>query len=193
MGGRVPRNGFFEASQQAAWLGRGPDMPCGPRLAYGPGPGGTFEACCPANYYNPVPLHLTSGVRTPFFFLPPKKEPPKFKTIKYDKIPSWCERISKSKEQLALERSGYERPPSRGSPSRPGSASALLEKLEKQGGKTLAHSQSLTALLKNAPPGAKIGVGCCGVFFLPEPGSGPTKYGTPVKRKPKPNLLPNTK
>ena len=46
-----------------------------------------------------------------------------------------------------------------------------------QGGKTLAHSQSLTALLKNAPPGAKIGVGCCGVFFLPEPGSGPTKYG----------------
>ena len=139
----------------------------------------------------PIPILASKPTQKQSTITPRKTS--KFKTIKYDKIPSWCERISKSKEQLALERSGYERPPSRGSPSRPGSASALLEKLEKQGGKTLAHSQSLTALLKNAPPGAKIGVGCCGVFFLPEPGSGPTKYGTPVKRKPKPNLLPNTK
>ena len=170
---KVPRNGFFESyPSSSAYLGRGPDFRTGPRLAYGPGPGGSFDytGCAEMVPYHLPPLHVYKE-RTTYFHLPPRVAPDKWKAV-HRTTPAWAERLTmRPGQQLAMR--------NRGSPNtwgnkelvRPNSAGALLEQMERVAGPKLATSQSALALLRSAPPDARIGVGCCGVYFIPQQGS----------------------
>ena len=162
----LPRYGFHQSSGPAVHLGRGPEYPTGPRLAYGPGPGGSFETFYDLKHEIQLPpLHIYKE-RTPFFFLPPRTETPQFKIQPRQKPPAWAERLSKRPGELEVMRTMEGAPRSRANLQRPGSAAALLEQMEKHGGSQLASSKSALALLKSAPSDAKVTMGCGGLYII---------------------------
>ena len=170
---KVPRNGFFESyPSSSAYLGRGPDFRTGPRLAYGPGPGGSFNytGCAEMVPYHLPPLHVYKE-RTTYFHLPPRVAPDKRSTV-HRATPAWAERLTmRPGQQLAMRNKGSPNVWGNKQLVRPNSAGALLEQMERVAGPKLATSQSALALLRSAPPDARIGVGCCGVYFIPQLGS----------------------
>ena len=120
--GRVPRAGFFHDSQQAAFLGRGPTYKHSDRLAYGPGPGGSFKANCDTAWYDQIDLAVFKE-RSTYFYLPKRKPFPLWRPPLPLPAPAWAERLSLTKGQLVqLQRSGSVP----GRLVRPGSAPALV-------------------------------------------------------------------
>ena len=120
----LPRNGFIETSSPSAWLGLGPNLGrhwCGPRLAYGPGPGGTFETNCPTHWYDLPPFEVWKESSTSFQIFPRTPEHPRWPKLPQAerRPPAWVDRLSMNKGQLAvLQRSGSLPGKLAGSPTR---------------------------------------------------------------------------
>lgn len=97
---RVPRTGFMEAVVPSANLGRGPTYKHSLRLAYGPGPAGSFDTPSPGQKYSVPPVEVYKE-RSTYFYLP-KRDPYKIWTPPPSQPgPLWAERLSLTKGQLA--------------------------------------------------------------------------------------------
>jgi len=158
--GRLPRYGFIEQARSSAFIGRGPNERHSARLAYGPGPAGSFETwCCATIGYTLPPLHIYKE-RTPYFHLPPRNVPPHWTPKPRQPTPAWADRLSMTPGQAAQFRSSGKLPAGgRASQNlmRPQSAGQLLEKVSK--------SSSTAKLLQSTSPNSRVGVGCGGVYF----------------------------
>lgn len=179
----LPRWGFLESSTAAAYLGPGPGKKTSARLAYGPGPGGSFESFCGAALmYELPPLHVYKERSTFFTISPCKDRPPGFKRPVYKPPPPWADRLCMTPGQAAqFKKDGAMT--WKGKPGeslvRPASASALISRLPK--------TKSTEQLLRGVDPEAKIALGCGGVYIIPphrslsRPGTAGSRPGTADK------------
>jgi len=158
--GRLPRYGFIEQARSSAFIGRGPNEQHSARLAYGPGPAGSFETwCCATIGYTLPPLHVYKE-RTPYFHLPPRDVPPRWTPKPRQPTPAWADRLSMTPGQAAQFRSSGKLPTAERASQklmRPQSAGQLLEKVSK--------SSPTAQLLQSTSPTSRVSVGCGGVYF----------------------------
>lgn len=161
----LPRYGFMETSTAAAYLGPGPGKKTSARLAYGPGPGGSFDVFCAAGLaYDLPPLDVYKERSTSFTIPPCRTSPPPYKPPVFKPPPVWADRLCMTPGQAAQFRKDgamtWKGTPASGL-QRPNSAAALISRMPK--------TKSSESLLKGIDPEAKIGLGCCGIYVLPPP------------------------
>ena len=98
----LPRYGFFETSTAAAYLGPGPGKRTSARLAYGPGPGGSFDVFCAAGLiYDLPPLHVYKERSSSFKIPPCRTSPPPYKPPVFKPPPVWADRLCMTPGQAA--------------------------------------------------------------------------------------------
>jgi hypothetical protein len=163
----LPRYGFLETSGSAAYLGPGPGKKTSARLAYGPGPGGSFDVFCAAGLaYDLPPLHVYKERSTSFTIPPPPRgtSPPPYKPPVFRPSPVWADRLCMTPGQAAqFKKDGAMtwKGTATSGLQRPNSAAALISRMPK--------TKSSENLLKGINPEARIGLGCCGIYILPPP------------------------
>ena len=160
----LPRYGFDHSSTAAAYLGPGPGKKTSARLAYGPGPAGSFDSFCGAGLaYTLPPLHVYKESATFFTISPCRTKPDPYRPPRFQPVPHWADRLSMTPGMAAQYKKDGSTP-WKGNPvlQRPSSAAALLERLPK--------SSTAESLLRGVPPESKIGLGCCGVYVMPPKG-----------------------
>ena len=91
----LPRYGYVKERKASAFLGRGPDAQHSLRLAYGPGPAGSFETSGggPFAYADQPPFHVYKSRNTCFRFTPTKSQPKQYRTTA-PPTPSWADRLT---------------------------------------------------------------------------------------------------
>ena len=172
-------------------MGPGPGKKTSERLAYGPGPGGSFDTFCGAGLaYDLPPLHVYKERSSHFTISPCRTKAPVYRPQRFAPTPSWSERLAMTPGQAAQFRKDGSMPwkgsgvPSTNGMPRPQSAAALLSRLPR--------SQSAERLLQTVPPESRIGIGCCGIYVIEPLGSRPLKRSGSRMGKSTGSLLPQT-